>query len=315
MPLVKQTDAELLAHPAEVTKQGREHMPDTHRRRRRTPRRHDRSVSGELPIILLCWQGTGSDMWNTTPPQPASVASVVAQALPNIFYFQPIGNWPAQLYPMGPSVDEGYNEGVRLATKVHPNNLLFPFGYSQGAICASHFLRNFIIPNNLQNRVAGGITFGNPCRSPGIANGNAWADWPMPGNIDGFVTGGISGPDCLTAAQTPSWWLDFVNTTTSDHGETDLYANCPVGTDPWTAEAPPGKVGTSIYNVVQQATVLDVVAVAADLAVPIGTVEEIVNGFEFLAAQGAADHYTYPIQPAIDYLTNVIAPQHRELNL
>jgi hypothetical protein len=137
----------------------------------------------------------------------------------------------------------------------------------------------------------------------------------MPGNIDGFVTGGIAGPDCLTAAQTPSWWLDFVNTTTSDHGETELYANCPVGTDPWTAEAPPGKVGTSIYNVVQQATVLDVFAVAKDLEVPVGLVEEIVNGFEFLAAQGAADHYTYPIQPAIDYLTNVIAPQHRELNL
>jgi hypothetical protein len=184
---------------------------------RRTP-----SFSGDLPIILLCWQGTGSDMWNTTPPQPASVATVVAQAFPNIFYFQPVGNWPAQLYPMGPSVDDGYNEGVRLATQVYPNNLLFPFGYSQGAICASHFLRNFVIPNNLQNRVIGGITFGNPCRSPGIANGNAWADWPMPGEIDGVVTGGISGPDCLTAAQTPSWWLDFVNTTTSDHGTTEF---------------------------------------------------------------------------------------------
>lgn len=254
-------------------------------------------------------------MMNTTPPQPASVASVVQKALPNIFYFQPVGNWPAQIYPMGPSVDQGYNEGVRLATKVHPNNLLFPFGYSQGAICASHFLRDFIIPNKLQNRVAGGITFGNPCRSPGIANGNARADWPMPGKIDGYVTGGIAGPDCLTAAQTPDGWLDFVNTTTSDHGQTELYANCPVGTNPWTAEAPPGKVGTSIYNVVQQATVLDVFAVAKDLGVPVGLVEEIVNGFEFLGAQGAADHYTYPIQPAIDYLTNVIAPQHREPNL
>ncbi len=60
---------------------------------------------------------------------------------------------------------------------------------------------------------------------------------------------------------------------------------------------------------------LDVLAVAKDLGVPVGLVEEIVNGFEFLGAQGAADHYTYPIQPAVDYLTNVIAPQHRELNL
>jgi hypothetical protein len=267
------------------------------------------TYAGDLPIILLCWQGTGSDMFNTAPPQPASVASVVAQAFPEIFYFQPIGNWPAATYPMGPSVDAGYNEGVRLATQVHPNNLLFPFGYSQGAICASHFLRNFIIPNGLQSRVVGGITFGNPCRSPGIANGNAWAGWPMPTDIDGVVTGGIAGPDCLTAAQTPSWWLDFVNTTTSDRGRTELYANCPVGTNPWTAEASAGKVGTSIYNVVQQATVLDVFGVAQDLGTPVGTVEEIVNGFEFLAAQGAADHYSYPIQPAINYLTSIVAAQ------
>jgi hypothetical protein len=62
-------------------------------------------------------------------------------------------------------------------------------------------------------------------------------------------------------------------------------------------------------------TVLDVSAVAKDLGIPVGLVEEIINGFEFLAAQGAADDYTYPIEPAIDYLTNVIAPQHRERHL
>jgi hypothetical protein len=71
-----------------------------------------------------------------TLSQPASAATVVAQAFPNIFCFRPVASWPAEFYPMGPGVDEGYDEGVRLATQARPNNLPFPFGYSQGAIRA-----------------------------------------------------------------------------------------------------------------------------------------------------------------------------------
>jgi hypothetical protein len=44
------------------------------------------SLTGILPIVLLTWQGTGTDMWDTTPPQPAAVASAAAAAFPNVFY-------------------------------------------------------------------------------------------------------------------------------------------------------------------------------------------------------------------------------------
>jgi hypothetical protein len=209
---------------------------------------------------------------------------------------------------MGPSVDDGYNEGVRLATQVWPDNLIIPLGYSQGGICASHWWRDYILAINLQSRVPVGMAWGNPCRSPGFANGNAYAGWGLPGLVDGVETGGISGPDDLTPDQTPSNWLDFVWLGT-DNGATELYTNTPVGADPWTAEAAPGIVETSIYNVVQQATVLDIVQVAEDLAVPVGIVEAIVNGFTFLGAGEAADHYDYDITPMVNYLTQVVAPQ------
>jgi hypothetical protein len=59
-------------------------------------------------------------------------------------------------------------------------------------------------------------------------------------------------------------------------------------------------VETSIYNVVQQATFIDVVAVAEDLAVPVGTVEAIINGLTFAAAGANAPHYRYgPYVPTV----------------
>lgn len=261
------------------------------------------SLAAQLPIVIITWQGTGVDMW-TGPP--ADTARAAVGAFPQLFAWQPVGNYPAATYPMGPSVAAGVAEGIRLATQVWPNNLLLPIGYSQGGICASHWWRDWCLTNGQQSRVVGAVTFGNPCRSPGYANGNAFAGWPMPGLKDGVVTGGISGPDCLTPSQTPATWLDFVEMGT-DNGATELYTNCPVGSNPWTAEAQPGIVGTSIYNVVQNATVLDLAKVAADLFIPIGTVEEIINGLTFAGAGPAADHYNYSIDGAVEYLTGVVA--------
>ena len=66
----------------------------------------------------------------------------------------------------------------------------------------------------------------------------------MPANVDGVVTGGISGPACMTAADvaphllTPvtHFWADFVNTIGNGN---DIYADAPVGPNPWTAGAGP----------------------------------------------------------------------------
>jgi hypothetical protein len=82
-----------------------------------------------------------------------------------------------------------------LLTQVHTSGPVVLIGYSQGAICASHFWRDVILnPNgachNRVNDVIAAITWGNPCRAPGVANGNVFAGWPTPKKLDRVVTGG-----------------------------------------------------------------------------------------------------------------------------
>jgi hypothetical protein len=272
-------------------------------------------------ITILTWQGTGVDMFDTDSPQPYGAAQYVQRAFPNNVVVQPVGYYPASVDSpwMGQSVDIGVSSAVSLlggappmtaGDPVYPTGPVILFGYSQGAICASHLWRDEILnpEGALHHRVDDVIaacTFGNPNRSPGIANGNLNAEgWDMPPTLDGEVTGGISGPDCLTPEQTPDWWYDYV-WLGSDKGATELYTMCPIGLKPWTAEAAPGMVGTSIYNIVQDPTLGDVLSVAKDLGVPKAMVEEIWNGIRFAADQNA-DHYSYNWQASIEYLTAVV---------
>src|SRR5262249_61864800 len=157
------------------------------------------------------------------------------------------------------------------------------------------------------------ILLGTPCRAPGLANGNAFAGWPMPAEIDGVVTGGIAGPDDLTPAQTPAFWHDFVNTMAGVDNH-DLYTECPTGPTPATNEAGPGVIETQIYDIVQQATGPDIFAIVSDVLKLVGPsafeealsiTEAIYNGGLFLAAGPNAAHYTYDIAPAITYVQQV----------
>jgi len=268
-----------------------------------------------MTVTILTWQGTGSDMWSGFPAQ---VAQAAQNAYPKVFYWQPVGNWPAAAFPMGPSVDAGVAEGQRLLTQEHTSGQIILIGYSQGAICASHLWRDVILNpggacHNRVNDVIAAITFGNPCRAPGVANGNAFAGWPMPAEIDGVVTGGIAGPDDLTPAQTPAFWYDFVNTMAGVDNH-DLYTECPTGPTPATNEAGPGVIETQIYDIVQQATGPDIFAIVSDVLKLVGPsafeealsiTEAIYNGGLFLAAGPNAAHYTYDIAPAITYVQQV----------
>lgn len=261
-------------------------------------------------ITILTWQGTGVDMWDTDSPQPYGAAQFVAQNCSNV-QIQPIGNYPASTTgpPMGTSAQMGVDEAVRQVNTVHTVGKIIPFGYSQGAIAASWFWRNEVLNPNGRchkrlNDVLAAVTFGNPLRSPGVAHGNANCGWGMPATQFAAVTGGIAGPDTLTAAQTPDWWYDYVWLGT-DGGATELYTNCPIGDNPWTAEAAAGHVGTLVYDAVMNQTFTTVVEVAEALLQPVGMIEEIYNGIMFLFAQGNADHYAYDWQPAIEYLTGV----------
>lgn len=280
------------------------------------------ALAGELPIVLMTWAGTGSPMDNTGWPQPAAVAQAAVDAFPNVFTWQPVGNYPASIFNpnMGASALDGYNEGVRLATDVWPNNLIIPLGYSQGAICGSWWWKNWALPNNQQSRIPAALMWGNPLRSPGKANGNKYAGWGMPGTRDGQVTGGIAGPDCLTPDQTPDNWLDFVWLGT-DGGATELYTNAPVGTNPWSAEPEVGIDETLIYNIIVTkdfggtlAGLVKLIESAAEqFANPINMViamaEAIWNGLAFVFDGAAADHYAYDVTPMINYLTQAVAPQ------
>jgi hypothetical protein len=277
--------------------------------------------------IVYTVSGTGTNMWDQTSPQPASVANL----LPGVsigntgpYFWQPVGNYPAAAFPMGPSVKAGVKELIRLVNQVYPRgntvgNGIILLGYSQGAIVVSHFMRDHVVnPNGECHSRYGDIvavaTWGNPCRQPGFASGNQFAGWPMPAKVDGVVTGGIAGPDDLKAAvyvpastTVAHYWGEFVNTIGNGN---DLYCDCPVGSNPWTAEFSTGVVETNIYNIVQNVTVADIFQIILEIIAVVGTlglelvpiIEAIVNGGLFLQAGPSAAHYTYDVGPIFSFV-------------
>ncbi len=156
-------------------------------------------------------------------------------------------SYPAATFPMGPSVQQGVDELVRLICE-RPGTFAI-MGYSQGAIVTCKVWRDEIMnPNGrLHDRlddIFAHVTFGNPLRCPGIANGNGLAGLPPPEDELGCLTGGIAGPDDLTPWQTMPWHMDFAH-------NGDLYATCPTGTDPWANESEAGAMETAVYKMVQ----------------------------------------------------------------
>ena len=253
-------------------------------------------------VPILTAQGTGLGMWDQIPPQPAYIANY---APPELAIWQPLGNYPASIFnpPMGVSAQMLADEFVRILTEVY-HGVFAVEVYSQSAVAWSHVWRDEILSKNgkLYGRASDmlfTIALGNPCRCPGVANGNAWAGWPMPGKIDGVTTGGIAGADDLKPNEVPANFYDFVNTTGPGAGSSALYEMAPVGDNPWSALVPVGVVENSIYKAVMEQSFGSILAIAEDLMQPIGVVEGIINGFKFLGAGAAADHYTYPTEGPI----------------
>lgn len=272
-------------------------------------------------ITILTAQGTGVDMWNQMSPQPFGAAQFVKQKYPDNVIIQPVGNYPASVNNpwMGTSVRMGVDSAVALlggAPPMAPGDPVYASGpvigwwYSQSAILGSHLWRDEVL--NPTGRLSyrkddfiATVTYGNPCRCPGKANGNIAAGWGLPGTLNGETTGGIAGPDCLTAEQTPNWWYDYV-WLGNDDGHTELYTNCPVGNDPWANEADTGKVGTLVYDFIQTGTFIDFVEIAEALLTPIAMIEEIYNGLTFALAGPNADHFAYNWLDSIVYVQWVV---------
>jgi hypothetical protein len=222
-----------------------------------------------------------------------------------LYYWQPV-DYPAATFPMGSSVRKGIDELVRLIATT-PGTFAF-CGYSQGALVTSKVWRDRILDPNgdLHDRfgdIFAHVTFGNPMRCPGIANGNGLVNTPVPGPLQGYVTGGVGGPDDLTPWQTPTWMMDFAY-------EGDMHAAAPVGADPWHNPSPVGEVETSIYNIlmekfVGQDTIVPEVGKLLTNPVPttIAIIQALVNTIGFFGAnQEPHTRYGICVDKAVEFL-------------
>ena len=178
---------------------------------------------------LFTVQGTGVDMWTGYPAD-------TARAVEADWLWQPIGNYPAAAFPMGPSVEQGRAE-LKVQIRNHPGRIALA-GYSQGAIVTSMVWKHDILDprGELHDRlpdVVAAVTWGNPCRELGVARGNERVGLPVPKGR------GISDDRLVS---TPDWWLDFAHGANSGFGR-DIYTDTPDGDA--------GEDMTAIYKVVQ----------------------------------------------------------------
>ena len=238
--------------------------------------------------VLLTLQGTGVDMW-TGPPADT------ARAVQDKYYFQPTA-YPADPFPMWPSIQTGRNEAIRLLTEEHPAGDIRIAAYSQGAVIASLLWQEDILPAGgvLHHRlddVKQVVTWGNPCREKGVANGNKLAGWPIP-----------EGRGIMSAEHrlkdTPDWWLDFAHGANSQWGR-DLYTDVPDDAE--------GEWETTICSIVMGHYWLESIINEA-IRVTRRPLREIYAGIEALISAGmffgagTGPHISYSTQPAIDYL-------------
>ncbi|AEK09436.1 lysin B [Mycobacterium phage LittleE] len=221
-------------------------------------------------------------------------------------------NYPAAVFPMRPSIN-ALHLALKEMIRATPGKLVLS-AYSQSAVAFAYVWRDDILnpDGELHDRlddIVAVILYGNPVRAPGIAYGNELGGQSAPGKLNGHVTGGIAGPDCLRPEECVHpvtgrrIVLDFANAG-------DLYAAAPVGAEPWVKETEVGHNETLIYEAVMDFNGRDILAFAKEIAqiltMPLSQViplvQAIINGLTFLAQGPRAPHWTYGIAPAVDYL-------------
>lgn len=162
---------------------------------------------GVLPTLFSI-HGTGQ-------PDPFGIGypADIARRCLDLYYWQPVGNWPAQAVPMNHSVDAGVAETYRLITDPYltPGDFAF-VDYSQGSIIGGR-IRNAIRAGTDPRlpklaRLMGNASFGNPMRPKGSYAG---ATDPGGKGIDPTLETAVE-PGTLNLAQ-----------------RGDLYTTCPDG--------------------------------------------------------------------------------------
>jgi hypothetical protein len=157
---------------------------------------------GLLPTLLSI-HGTGQ-------PDPFGIGypADIARRCLDLYWWQPVGNYPARAVPMDESADDGEREAVRLISDpvIVPGPVAF-VDYSQGAICGGR-VRNRMRAGKLRGQLIGAASFGNPMRPAGSYAGNVD---PGGHGIDPTLET-ASEPFCLNLA-----------------AKGDLYTTCPDG--------------------------------------------------------------------------------------
>jgi hypothetical protein len=123
---------------------------------------------GVLPTLFSI-HGTGQ-----ADPFGVGYPADIARRVLDLYYWQPVGNWPATAVPMNHSCDQGEAELVHLVTDpfICPNDYAM-VDYSQGSIIGGR-VRNRVRRGDLKprGRLLGNASFGNPKRPENSYAGN-----------------------------------------------------------------------------------------------------------------------------------------------
>lgn len=232
-----------------------------------------------LPTLFTV-HGTAVSMWDGPPAD-------TARAVADMYRWQPVGNYPAKAFPMGPSVDQGRAELIH-QIELNPGPFALA-GYSQGAIVTSLVWKyDLSAPNGvLHHRLADCrkiVTWGNPMRQRGYSWGTTTgaADNNSHGIADDLLT------------NTPSFQRDFAH-------KGDLYTD---------VQGESGEFKTAIYKVIMGqrvfsgpdsllAQVLEVMQ--SPLLETVAMFRAIIDAGMFFV-RGTGPHVSYSVQPAVDFL-------------
>ena len=240
-------------------------------------------VDSRPMLFTVC--GTGVPWW-------VGPDADVARAAEGRWKWQPVG-YPAQPFPMNPSVQAGRLELIRLF-ELHRARIekygAGLIGYSQGAIVICETWLDDIAAENGRLRWAKGsilkaAAFGNPMREAG----KVWADGGAP--PASITSHGIA--DRLMV-NTPTWWRDYAH-------KGDLYAE---------VEGDAGEWKSSIYKVVMGARLMQgpdsILAPVLELTQApateaIAAMQAILKAGMFFV-KGTGPHVNYDTRPAIAHL-------------
>jgi hypothetical protein len=234
-------------------------------------------------LFTVC--GTGVPWW-------IGPDADVARAVEGRWKWQPVG-YPAQPFPMNPSVQAGRLELIRLF-ELHRNRIekygAGLIGFSQGAVVICETWLDDIAAENGRLRWAKSsmlkaATFGNPMRQAG----KVWTDNGAPP-----ATPTSRGIADRLMVDTPTWWKDFAH-------KGDIYTE---------VEGDAGEFKTAIYKIVMGARIMQgpdsILAQVLELTQApateaIAAMQAILKAGMFFV-RGTGPHLNYDTRPAIDHL-------------